>query len=411
MPVSRGLNISFRISNRAPSISIGETETRLAEFIDSRDSARKSDLESMNIRLQTLASAVANLKFPDVQPMQDRLARIENGVSVFRPTDMSVVEDRVIRVEKAVAELRLPEPDLSVITDRLRSIDSFLRSPNDEFRQVHSKMADLDSGAAALLGKLTVIEGAVASLDRAPVDMSPMLARLAAMDAALSGLRNELRALPDSGPDLGPVERSLSDIQGAILSIRQTDLSPVMNALGQIDGALNLRPLQDRLSAIEYGIAATHDMLRMRGLDGTATPRAMTETKSRVYAEETRADPVPEIDPPKSQPPRERRNPPPRVADRFEGARRPNDRANLLVSPVYGTPDDLDQIVGVGPLLQKLLNDIGVYYFWQISEWSQENVDWVDEKLEHFRGRISRDDWVEQSRRLARMPGANRPPA
>ena len=80
---------------------------------------------------------------------------------------------------------------------------------------------------------------------------------------------------------------------------------------------------------------------------------------------------------------------------------RPDDQANLLVEAAFGEEDDLERVNGIGPMLAELLNEIGVYYFWQISEWGPDEIQWVDDKLEHFKGRILRDDWVGQAKVLA----------
>lgn len=66
-----------------------------------------------------------------------------------------------------------------------------------------------------------------------------------------------------------------------------------------------------------------------------------------------------------------------------------------------GTPDDLKLIKGVGPKLESVLNSIGVYHFDQVAAWSPVEVAWVDENLIGFKGRVSRDNWVEQAKKLA----------
>ena len=86
-------------------------------------------------------------------------------------------------------------------------------------------------------------------------------------------------------------------------------------------------------------------------------------------------------------------------------ALRPDDKANLLMEAAFGEADDLEQVNGIGPMLCELLNEVGVYYFWQIAEWGPDEIEWVDDKLQHFKGRIQRDDWVGQAKRLARQPG------
>jgi predicted flap endonuclease-1-like 5' DNA nuclease len=55
-----------------------------------------------------------------------------------------------------------------------------------------------------------------------------------------------------------------------------------------------------------------------------------------------------------------------------------------------------------------MLHGIGVYYFWQVADWSAADVRHVDDRQEVFKGRISRDEWVKQAGSLAREPGSAR---
>lgn len=72
-----------------------------------------------------------------------------------------------------------------------------------------------------------------------------------------------------------------------------------------------------------------------------------------------------------------------------------------LGAPRAGGPDDLKRIKGIGPKLEKLLNGMGFYHFDQIAGWSEAEVAWVDDNLEGFKGRVSRDRWMEQAKTLA----------
>jgi NADH-quinone oxidoreductase subunit E len=66
-----------------------------------------------------------------------------------------------------------------------------------------------------------------------------------------------------------------------------------------------------------------------------------------------------------------------------------------------GGPDDLKRIRGIGPKLERLLHSLGFYHFDQVAGWTAAEVAWVDDNLEGFRGRVSRDDWVAQAKILA----------
>ena len=61
--------------------------------------------------------------------------------------------------------------------------------------------------------------------------------------------------------------------------------------------------------------------------------------------------------------------------------------------------DDLQQIKGIGPKIAGLLQELGVIRFEQIARWSQEDVDWVNDRL-RFKGRIEREEWIRQARSL-----------
>lgn len=62
--------------------------------------------------------------------------------------------------------------------------------------------------------------------------------------------------------------------------------------------------------------------------------------------------------------------------------------------------DDLKQLSGVGPALEKKLHAAGVTTFAQIAGWSDSDIAEMDEKLS-FKGRIEREGWVDQAKKLA----------
>jgi predicted flap endonuclease-1-like 5' DNA nuclease len=77
-------------------------------------------------------------------------------------------------------------------------------------------------------------------------------------------------------------------------------------------------------------------------------------------------------------------------------------RPAVLDKPRGGQPDDLKRISGIGPKLEKMLNEMGIYHLDQIAGWGADEVDWVDQAITGFRGRASRDKWVEQARNLSK---------
>lgn len=80
-------------------------------------------------------------------------------------------------------------------------------------------------------------------------------------------------------------------------------------------------------------------------------------------------------------------------------------RANkaILMDPIlHETPDrdDLTQIKGISPFLQKQLNDAGVYTYEQISHWDPSDMHRIVQEIGYLPGRIEQDDWIGQAIQL-----------
>ena len=76
-------------------------------------------------------------------------------------------------------------------------------------------------------------------------------------------------------------------------------------------------------------------------------------------------------------------------------------KPRTMKAPRKAGADDLKMIKGVGPKMEKLLNSLGFFHFDQVAKWTADEVLWVDQNLEGFKGRVSRDNWVQQAGVLA----------
>jgi len=68
--------------------------------------------------------------------------------------------------------------------------------------------------------------------------------------------------------------------------------------------------------------------------------------------------------------------------------------------PRAAQPDDLKRIRGIGVLIEKKLNSMGIVTYEQIANWTAEEIGRVSQSLD-FKGRIERENWVEQARILS----------
>lgn len=69
--------------------------------------------------------------------------------------------------------------------------------------------------------------------------------------------------------------------------------------------------------------------------------------------------------------------------------------------PTDGAPDDLKVIKGIGPKFEGDLNSKGIYYYRQIAAWSAADVKMVEGIIDSIPGRIQRDEWVKQAKKLS----------
>ncbi|KIN64686.1 ATP synthase subunit E [Sulfitobacter noctilucicola] len=76
-------------------------------------------------------------------------------------------------------------------------------------------------------------------------------------------------------------------------------------------------------------------------------------------------------------------------------------KPEMMTEPRESGADDLKMIKGVGPKLENMLNGMGIFHFDQIATWGEAEVAWADSNLKGFKGRVSRDSWVDQAVKLA----------
>lgn len=83
------------------------------------------------------------------------------------------------------------------------------------------------------------------------------------------------------------------------------------------------------------------------------------------------------------------------------GAIKAGSTSNALVEPRGGKADKLILIKGIGPVNEQKLNEHGIFHFDQIAAWKKADVIAAEAYLA-FDGRIAREDWIGQAKKLAK---------
>ena len=80
-------------------------------------------------------------------------------------------------------------------------------------------------------------------------------------------------------------------------------------------------------------------------------------------------------------------------------------RKHILDYNSFGTAteaekDDLKMISGIGPFIEERLHALDIFTFRQISKFTAQDIDTINDAIEYFSGRIERDEWVTQAKEL-----------
>jgi predicted flap endonuclease-1-like 5' DNA nuclease len=187
--------------------------------------------------------------------------------------------------------------------------------------------------------------GSAPAADNTPEPLLPHAPQPVAVNGTLAPASDEA-ALPAAGP---------ASTAGA----SQAELARLVRS-GEAEAAALRQDLTDRDANLVHGEAFAQD--RRRLFDALARSRAETARYRQLVVDiENNAPPV-----------------------------------------LFGTaaPDDLKLIVGVGPVLERMLHQLGVTSYRDIARWSERDIDEFDARLAEFPGRIRRDGWVTQAREL-----------
>ena len=185
-----------------------------------------------------------------------------------------------------------------------------------------------------------------------------------------------------------PVAAPVTSPVAASPAVADPVAAPVVDA-GQGGGVETAVPAADNGSVLKPSA-------RLAGQDELASRKG-----SWKYEGASAVDAMPDADvPPVAHPGAEGASEAQALPD-AEAAAGPSIKPEMLTAPRDGGADNLKEIKGVGPKLETLLHEMGVYHFDQIASWSDTEVAWMDQNLKGFKGRVSRDTWIAQAQVLA----------
>lgn len=201
------------------------------------------------------------------------------------------------------------------------------------------------------------------------------------------------------------LQRQLKDIRGnlesAVTERNQLQSDMQSQSSENSDAANALKDKDERVEKLERELENWQDRLppliekfRLKNAEAEELEQDLKAAREHIDAleamvgsDQTRVEPVD----------------PDAMTDGMDASNEPINDEPVNDEPVNddnGPRDDLKKIKGVGPAIEKTLNEMGICHFNQIAEMSEYEIDRVAHRLKGFRSRIYREDWIGQARDL-----------
>lgn len=277
------------------------------------------------------------LRISALKPVENRAAELTTELAGLRP-----VASRVPELEEQVSNLRGEVAENNRSTVELEREIAALRPRAEEADELELELAAMVSRVADVERELETQRDRVGQLERT--------------DAALVEARGEIERLTAQLKERAEAEREMSQRVGALSEAADRHRESATVAEARADAAEILIGRRDEV------IVALEAQLANRGVDETATlstglTGSTTSTGSTNGSIHHSPRPVPHR-------------------------------------------DDLQLISGIGPVMERRLNELGIGTWEQLAALDDSGTRELSERLPGLRGRVARDGWVSQAAEL-----------
>ena len=221
-------------------------------------------------------------------------------------------------------------------------------------------------GRRSFRGQVDQLREQLQDRQRVTTDMKTKLNRCTAKRVALERELTDVRThLSGQGIDTDTMRRD------AAMVSEPTSSAPMTASLGRVSTAASDEPNTVRASPGQR-------FRRQRSAEAPRSPSSAVPTNNHVAKAPSKQD---------------------------EALQRVRSRSSKINFNRIGTAeardrDDLKEISGIGIFTEKKLNTLGIYTFAQIARFTEEDQKIVNAAIEFFPGRVARDEWVAQARKL-----------
>jgi predicted flap endonuclease-1-like 5' DNA nuclease len=317
---------------------------------------------------------------------------------ILRSRRVRLLRQEVREREKQLAEIRVEQETLqetlALKEADLKKAGFATQEAEARAERLEKEKGELHRDIFQLNRKIEALEAAAA---QAPAGDPEIIAEL---NAQIAQRDSEIEAL----------SAQLLDLQQHLagLNLQNQELSATLEQEGQsID---NLAQIQSIYNATRQRLEAMEAKLEHLAGENVALRQELTglvQAGSRGLAAAAAPAAAPEDTPPLEFGPLHPRPDLPDAETVAEepavifGADKKILHEKIILPEAAREADDLARIEGIGPFLERKLNEIGVFTYDEIAAWDSARIQEVTTAIQYFEGRIERDQWVEQAARLA----------
>lgn len=327
---------------------------------------------------------------------------------------------RCVDLERQLAQSRddvqTARAEITELSDTLSAKEQRITALEKELRGFSSRVPELESELEQQRAKLSDAEQLTSQhLTLIPAVEAERDESNAARDAAQQGLDRANSELETSQAELSVVYRERSDYKlqmdkadkelsqlRLLLASQTSKTESALQARDNLDAKLvNLQAASDQPAANSDQLAANNETAELKSMLLQRDEALANLQRELAACREACAEAqAPETQTSEAQAPAGDQ-----AMEAFAAVEVREDDGVATLSKLFDARpaqvDDLKRIKGIGPKLEAMLNGLGIYQFEQIAGFTLKDLDWIDDKLNAFKGRAKRDLWVAQAKALA----------
>ncbi len=358
--------------------------------IATRLRGREHELETLNHELK--------VRTPAVQMLEGKMIKSE-----------AALKDLTADLAKKVEQLSALQTEVREKGVRLHAAERERDTLRREVEEAEAKLKAQSAGFAEMQSQMENAEDVLISRDQEIATLKTWVEQLAPKDAEIARLRARTEELEPFQERSRRLERELEQDHAratAALQGKEQELARHQTQIGEMESELarlRAQNQEDLTRFTETLQQRDQDIQRLRAtVEELEVFRGEVEKKEIALreAEERRVMDVSERE--EEIGALRKRLVEYRVAQRHQTQAKSTDAASHgaaaagrgAVKSRTTQKDDLKQIHGIGPVMERVLNRMGMFTFRQIAEWKDQDVEHMASELNTFPDRIRHDNWV-----------------